>query len=96
MYGKAGSTVPGDDLDVTTTSSKLASVSQVSSNPAAKEDATKSKIPGSAASSTTDDGLSVTQKLMFIGGVLAVCALFVRTRDGKSSNIGTFKEKSMA
>lgn len=87
--------VAGDNLDVTASSSQSAKVSEVASIPAAKEDSTKSKIPGLAAAST-DEGLSVAQKLMFIGGVVAVCTLFLRSRSGKTVGTGSFKEKSMA
>ena len=69
------------------------------------KDSSKPKVPGSAsgssssASSAEEDGLSVTQKLIFIGAVVGLCALFIRTRDGRStssSGTGVFKEKSMA
>lgn len=44
-----------------------------------------------------DEGLSVAQKLFFIGAIVALCALFLRSRGGKSSSgMGGFKEKSMA
>lgn len=72
---------------------------ETASIPAAKDDL-KSKIPGLAASPTIE-GLSMAQKLMLIGGVVAVCVLFLRSRSGNSSNgtgtgTGMFKEKSMA
>ncbi|KAI4928538.1 Peptidyl-prolyl cis-trans isomerase B [Alternaria conjuncta] len=86
--------IPGDELDITATPShddivNIAEVSQASS--------TKGKIPGLAAAAGSADGLSVGQKLFFIGAVVAICVLFLKTRNGGQSNImGGFKEKSMA
>ena len=89
--------VAGDNLDITATSSQSSEGSEVAHIPAAEEDSTKSKIPGLAASSSADEGLSAAQKLMFFGGIVAVCALFLRSRSGKSNTgTGSFKEKSMA
>lgn len=61
---------------------------------------TTSKLKGLKANNV-GEGLSTTQKLMFIGGVVAVCALFLRSRTGKGNGSGTgsftsLKEKSMA
>lgn len=44
--------------------------------------------------SSDDEGLSWTQKLIFLGAIVAVCALFLRSRGGSGSD--RFKEKSMA
>ncbi|KAJ4370377.1 Peptidyl-prolyl cis-trans isomerase B [Neocucurbitaria cava] len=97
-YGAAEPMVADDNLDITTTSSsQSAKSSEVANIPAAKEDSTKSKIPGLAAASSSDEGLSAAQKLMFLGGIVAVCALFLRSRSGKSNTgTGSFKDKSMA
>jgi len=43
--------------------------------------------------SGVDDGLSLGQKLFFVGAIVAVCALFLRSFGGKSSG---YKPKSMA
>ncbi|KAF1846026.1 uncharacterized protein K460DRAFT_406251 [Cucurbitaria berberidis CBS 394.84] len=97
-YGVAEPMHAGDNLDITATaSSQSAKGSEVAHIPAAKGESPKSKIPGLAASSPTE-GLSVGQKLMFLGGIVAVCALFLRSRGGKSNTAttGSFKEKSMA
>jgi len=86
-----------DNLDVTASSPLSGKTSEVASIPAPKkEDSTKSKIPGLAASSTETEGLSVMQKILFIGAVIAVCVVFLRTRGGNGNSTGGFKEKSMA
>lgn len=48
-----------------------------------------------AAATGATEGLSVGQKVFFIGGIAVVCSLFIRTRGGKSV-AGIGKEKSLA
>jgi hypothetical protein len=94
LYGVAEPAIPGDELDITTTPSvddvvNIAEVSHASS--------TKAKIPGLAAATGSADGLSMGQKLFFIVAIVAVCVLFLKSRNGGQSNIiGGLKEKSMA
>jgi peptidyl-prolyl cis-trans isomerase B (cyclophilin B) len=94
LYGLAEPAIPGDELDITTTPSvddvvNIAEVSHASS--------TKAKIPGLAAATGSADGLSMGQKLFFIVAIVAVCVLFLKSRNGGQSNIiGGLKEKSMA
>jgi peptidyl-prolyl cis-trans isomerase B (cyclophilin B) len=47
---------------------------------------------------SSGEGLSAAQKLFFVGAIVAMCALFLRARGGKSSSNGQggFKDKSMA
>jgi len=50
-----------------------------------------------AATSAATDGLSLGQKLFFVGGIVGVCALFLRSRGGNvNTGLGGLKEKSMA
>jgi peptidyl-prolyl cis-trans isomerase B (cyclophilin B) len=43
------------------------------------------------------DGLSMGQKFFFVGAIVAICVLFLKSRNGGQSNIvGGLKEKSMA
>jgi peptidyl-prolyl cis-trans isomerase B (cyclophilin B) len=65
----------------------------VAKTPAAKEDKPKSKAPVLA---STEGGLSAGQKLFLVGAIVALCALFLRSRGGKSSVGLSGKEKSMA
>jgi peptidyl-prolyl cis-trans isomerase B (cyclophilin B) len=94
LYGLAEPAIPGDELDITATPStddvvNIAEVSQPSS--------TKAKVPGLAAVTDSADGLSLGQKVFIIGAIVAVCAVFLKTRNGGQSNImGGLKEKSMA
>lgn len=88
-YGVAEPAIPGDNLDVTIASTKDQVMSQ-------KSDAIKTKIPGFMAAATggSAEGLSVGQKVFFVGGISAVCALFLRSRGASTAGIG--KSKSMA
>lgn len=93
LYGVAGAADPNDTLDVTTaaTADEVATIQT--------SDSTKTKIPGlMAATGTAADGLSLGQKLFFIGGIVGVCALFLRSKSGANVNNGNglFKDKSMA
>lgn len=93
LYGSAGAADPSDTLDVTTavTASEIATIQTSNSG--------KTKIPGlMTATGTAADGLSLGQKLFFIGGIVGVCALFLRSKSGGmvSNGSGTFKDKSMA
>ncbi|CAI9634921.1 peptidyl-prolyl cis-trans isomerase b [Alternaria burnsii] len=95
LYGAAEPAIPGDELDITAaTPSKedivnIAEVTQAS--------AAKSKLPGMAVATGSADGLSMGQKFFFIGAIVAVCVLFLKSRNGGQSNIvGGLKEKSMA
>lgn len=68
----------------------------VAKPPATKED--KPKLPKLGTLVTTsEEGLSVAQKLFFVGAIVAVCALYLRSRGAKSGTTASgFKEKSMA
>lgn len=96
LYGAAEPADANDNLDVTATSSQSEQGGdEVANIPAALEESTKSKFDGSVPVSS-DDGLSMTQKLMMIGGVVVVCALFLRSRTVNSNGGGGFKARSMA
>jgi peptidyl-prolyl cis-trans isomerase B (cyclophilin B) len=96
LYGVAEAADPDDELDVTATTVKedVASIAEVAAS------STKAKVSGLAAAavSTTGsvDGLSIGQKVFFVGAIAAVCAVFLKSRDGSSSISGGLKEKSMA
>ena len=97
-YGVAEAADPDDELDVTATQAKedVASIAEVAASSA------KAKVSGLAAAAVhvtgSVDGLSMGQKLFFIGAIAGVCALFLKSRnDGQGSNVsGSLKEKSMA
>jgi peptidyl-prolyl cis-trans isomerase B (cyclophilin B) len=98
LYGVAEAANPDDELDVTATQVKeeVASIAEVSAS------STKAKVSGLAAAAVkaagSADGLSMGQKLFFVGAIAAICALFLKTRTGGqgSSSLGGLKEKSMA
>ena len=58
-----------------------------------QEDSASVPVPASQAPSEVNDGLSFGQKLFFIGAIVAVCALFLRSAGGRSAG---YKPKSMA
>ena len=96
LYGAAEPAIPGDDLDVTSTPiiDDVASIAKVS-----EASDVKSKIEGLAAAipvTGSTEGLSLGQKLMLIGAIVAVCTLFLKSRNGGSNIVGGLKEKSMA
>lgn len=88
LYGVAEPATPGDNLDVTVGTTKEQATIQTS-------DSTKATIPGfvAAAAGGSAEGLSVGQKMFFIGGIAAVCTLFLRSR-GTGQSPG--KTRSMA
>lgn len=88
-YGAAEPATPGDNLDVTIASKKESVTAQTSN-------AFKTKIPGFMGSVAGDatDGLSVGQKLFFVAGIVAGCAVFLRSRGTSTAAVG--KSKSMA
>lgn len=96
MYGVAEPVDPDDNLDVTVQKSKASDAVDVAKPPVAKEDTEKSKTKTPVLAST-EEGLSVAQKLFFVGAIVALCALFLRSRGGKSS-VGQdrYKDKSFA
>ncbi|KNG49171.1 peptidyl-prolyl cis-trans isomerase b [Stemphylium lycopersici] len=90
LYGAAEPAIPGDDLDVTSTPiiDDVASIAKVS-----EASDVKSKLEGLASAipvTGSTEGLSLGQKLMLIGAIVAVCTLFLKSRNGG------LKEKSMA
>jgi len=80
LLGSADAAVPGDDLDVTV--SRVPSPEKVAQ--AGGQEAV-AQIPA--------QGLSMFHKLFFLGAVVGVVGLFVRTRKTQSQSV---KEKSMA
>jgi peptidyl-prolyl cis-trans isomerase B (cyclophilin B) len=65
----------------------------VAKTPAAKEDKEKTKVP----TLTSAEGLSAGQKIFLIAAIVAVCAVFLRSRGSKSTgSAGGFKDKSLA
>ncbi|KAL6708714.1 Peptidyl-prolyl cis-trans isomerase B [Coniothyrium glycines] len=92
LYGNAGAADPNDTLDVTVaaTANDVATIQT--------SDSAKTKIPTLVTATGTTDGLSLGQKLFFVGGIVGVCALFLRSKSsGKVNNgNGIFKDKSMA
>jgi peptidyl-prolyl cis-trans isomerase B (cyclophilin B) len=94
LYGVAEPISADENLDITAPKPKASSAVDVAKPPVAKEDKPKSKVPVLA---TSEDGLSAGQKLFFVGAIVAVCALFLRSRGGKSTvSLDRLKEKSMA
>jgi len=89
IYGVAEPATPGDSLDVTISVKKDQTTSQTSN-------AIKATIPGfmTAAAGESADGLSVGQKIFFVGGISAVCALFLRSRGASTAAID--KARSLA
>lgn len=61
--------------------------------PAIKPQDESVPVPAAQIHSDVDDGLSLGQKLFFIGAIVAVCALFLRSTGGRPSG---YKQKSMA
>jgi len=103
-YGVAEPVSPDENLDVTTASSvhagkvsgAAAAGVDVAKTPVAKLDKDKSNTKTPVLTSA-QEGLSVAQKLFFVGAIVALCVLFLRAKGGKSNTGGgSFKEKSMA
>lgn len=69
----------------------------VASPPAAKGEKPKTQVP---VSTSAVEGLSTAQKLFFVGAIVGVCAIFLRSRGGKTSagavQFKEFKDRSMA
>jgi len=80
LLGSADAAIPGDDLDVTV--SRVPSPEKVAQ--AGGQEAV-AQMPV--------QGLSMFHKLFFLGVVVGVVGLFVRTRKAQSHSV---KEKSMA
>jgi peptidyl-prolyl cis-trans isomerase B (cyclophilin B) len=93
LYGVAEPISPDENLDVTVSKPKASTAVDVAKTPAAKEE--KAKTSASVLTSTAE-GLSAAQKLFFVGAIVALCALFLRSRGGKSTSGQGGKEKSMA
>jgi len=82
LLGLADPAVEGDSLDVT-----LPKAPPISTEKGAKvQEAIMSQLPV-----TTDDGLSIVQKLGLAGVILGACAVFIRTRQNSSR-----KDRGMA
>jgi peptidyl-prolyl cis-trans isomerase B (cyclophilin B) len=93
LYGVAEPISPDENLDVTVSKPKASTAVDVAKTPAAKEE----KATSSASALTSPAvGLSAAQKLFFVGAIVALCALFLRSRGGKSTPGQGGKEKSMA
>lgn len=90
MYGVAGD--DGTELDIT--ADQTTGNVDVATTPATTQ-ASKVPIASIPGSAVEDDGLSWGQKLFFVGAIVAVCALFLRSRGGASTS-GGFKQRSMA
>jgi peptidyl-prolyl cis-trans isomerase B (cyclophilin B) len=90
LYGTAGD--DGTELDVT--ADQTAGNVDVATTPATSQ-GSKIPIPAIPGSTVAAEGLSWGQKLFFIGAIVAVCTLFLRSRGGASTS-GGFKQKSMA
>lgn len=86
-FGAAAAAIEGDNLDVTSQQT-LAEVADIA------KPTGESKKPATPAHvhSELDDGLSMGQKLLFLGVLIGLCALFLRSRGGADG----FKVKSMA
>jgi peptidyl-prolyl cis-trans isomerase B (cyclophilin B) len=66
----------------------------VAKTPAANNEKEKTTSPALTSGAA---GLSAGQKLFFVGGIVAVCALFLRSRGGTTSvSADRLKDKSMA
>jgi hypothetical protein len=86
LPGSALPAVEGDELDVT--------LPDKPQQPAAP----KFEKPGAAATHTKtadEEGLSLLQKFVILGFVVAICAMVVRTRSA-SRAAAAFREKTMA
>jgi len=86
LPGSALPAVEGDELDVT--------LPKQPQQPAAP----KFGKPGATITDTKavdEEGLSLLQKLVILGFVIAICAVFVRTRSS-SRAAAAFREKTMA
>ncbi|KAF3041439.1 Peptidyl-prolyl cis-trans isomerase B [Didymella keratinophila] len=83
----------GTELDVT--ADQTAGHVDVATTPATTSQGSKIPIPAIPGSTVAAEGLSWGQKLFFIGAIVAVCALFLRSRGGASTS-GGYKQKSMA
>jgi len=81
LLGSADAAIPGDDLDVTV--SRVPSPEKVAQAGGQEE----------AVAQMPEQGLSMFHKLFFLGAVVGVVGLFVRTRKNQSHSV---KEKSMA
>lgn len=85
-----------ENLDITAPKLPAGDALDVAKTPLAKEDDKKTgtNVP---VLTSAEEGLSVTQKLFLIGAIVALCALFLRSRGGQSTaTMGGLKEKSMA
>ncbi|KAF1998016.1 hypothetical protein P154DRAFT_555469 [Amniculicola lignicola CBS 123094] len=91
LYGAAEPAIPGDNLDVTTPIASQQQVSTPSSTGAVVKDKAEDLFNIAVRRS---EGLSFGQKMFFLGAVVGVCALFLRSRSGSGSD--RIKEKSMA
>ncbi|KAF9692498.1 hypothetical protein EKO04_009723 [Ascochyta lentis] len=90
LYGVAGD--DGTELDVT--ADQTTGAVDVATTPATSQ-GSKIPIPAIPGSALMEEGLSWGQKLFFVGAIVAVCVLFLRSR-GSASTSGGFKQKSMA
>jgi len=86
LTGSAAPAVEGDELDVT-----LPPKPQQPTPPKFE----KPKEPLSNNKTPEDEGLSLLQKFILLGIVVAVCAVFVKSRSA-SRAANAFREKTMA
>ncbi|KAF2178522.1 hypothetical protein K469DRAFT_675360 [Zopfia rhizophila CBS 207.26] len=84
LYGTADARIEGDNLDVTESQQKVPSSSAVTAP------GDKPPIP---ISTHSEEGLSMGQKLFFLGAIVSIVLLFLHSRRGGPDRI---KEKSMA
>lgn len=92
LYGVAEPVSPSENLDVTSPQHPKGT----SAVDIARPNEEKGKTQTSPSTSSAQ-GLSVSQKLFFVGVIVALCALFLRSKGGASTaTMVGFKEKSMA
>ncbi|KAL5114764.1 Peptidyl-prolyl cis-trans isomerase B [Pleosporales sp. CAS-2024a] len=90
-YGVAEPVSADENLDVTAPKPKASDVTTIATSPATKPKAQFS------ITTATGEGLSAAQKFFFIGAIVSLCALFLRSRGGKSSvGSNSLKDKSIA
>jgi peptidyl-prolyl cis-trans isomerase B (cyclophilin B) len=94
IHGVADTINADENLDTTSLKPKASSAVDVA-KPAVSKESEKANTKTPVLTSS-GEGLSAAQKLFFVGAIVAMCAIFLRSRSGKSSNGQGFKDKSMA
>ncbi|KAF2280884.1 uncharacterized protein EI97DRAFT_389023 [Westerdykella ornata] len=88
--------IEGDDADVAEAQTEFASFAEHSVDHALKGASGETATIAATADASTE-GLSSAQKLFFLGAIVSVCVLFVRSRRGNNGiGMEAYKEKSMA